>query len=770
MFLSPQHVQRNPKDVEYPGQPLLPGQIRLIRLLPGAWMDPIQCELFEGDHGETKYEALSYVWGSQNVTRPIFLNRKEFRVTFNLEGALRNLREQFKNDDNAKVFWIDALCINQKDTEERTNQVQLMGDIYRRCEQVIVYLGDRLDGRHRPEQPSVAIRLNRYETIPDNMCDGDADLDIVNIFNLLQDLAQDKHLIGIPAFSKQHYPSEPHTNTKSRANYDESSKLFESLRRMMQPPFTPWWSRVWVIQEVTVAPKVLLMYGTCSAPWKMVYGAALSYISHSGSCCSEVVANLPRDQTNVLADFCSRVLGIAESRLRSGESPAEYSWSRVNTPQSLLDLLRKFRDRRASDPRDKVYALLSLTPVSKKSPPLIPDYSISEVEVFRQATLQCIYEAETLSVLSSDLGRKFRNDLPSWVPDWSAPGGPTYEARAIAAELYDAMPFSDAGFEKVVRPAGKAGLLVEALQIGAILKVDEVMWGGDSASIWQSTLSRWIQAIVDFHLEKPHKIGVAFDYDDIPELRGFWKFICGEIVHSEQDMNQVWWRVCESDELTFMAWAMKSLKSPPELSDDRFWSTSASVWRHVLKLWPDQPVLQPTWLRNQPPEDLVPTALVENQRDGTAIMHLRLLGDDLDTEIKESLKNDWREFPWEEILSRLNQRLTLNYGAGANFDPTFHRNRIANIDNSVMVATLSRRLIVSGRYIGLGPADAQVGDELVFLKGGKTPFVLRRTSAQPDLAGPKCELVGDCYIQSLMDISDVAEADLGGKWTTITLV
>jgi hypothetical protein len=804
MFLSPQHARRNPKDVEYPGQPLLPGQIRLVRLLPGTWTDPIQCELFEEDHGTTKYEALSYVWGSQNVTRPIFLNRKEFRVTFNLEGALRHLREQFKDDDKRKVFWIDALCINQKDTEERTTQVQLMGDIYKMCAQVVVYLGDRLDGRHRPERPSIAIRCNRYEMIPDNMCDGDADLDIIKIFSLLQDLAQDKHLIVIPAFRSQHYPSEPHTNVKSRPNYDERSRLFESLRRMMQPPFTPWWSRVWVIQEVTVAPKVLLMYGTYSAPWKMVYGAALNYMSHSSFCCSGVVAQLPLDQTNVLADFCSRILGIAESRFRSGERPAEYPSTRVNTPQSLLDLLRKFRDRRASDPRDKVYALLSLAPVSRKSPPMIPDYSLSEVEVFRQATMQCMYEAESLSVLNSDLGRKFRNDLPSWVPDWSAPGGPTYEARAAIAELYDAMPFSGAEFEKVVRSAGKgprgnAGLLVEALEIGKIVSVYDVMWGADTPSIWQNTLTLWKKVASKFfgvqhHGMKDRLLTTPGDGIHSDEgMEGFWRLICGDVIHRDQGIAKVWSRVRESDELTFMMWAMNSPKSPFKMSrttelwkmtapgekmltivrnEDGIWSTKAIVWRNIQVLWPGQPILGPIeWIEDQPPGDLVPRGLAEHLDPDNKIKALLqfLVDNGADVEITKQPENGWIGLPWREILVRIRQHLALHYG-NDKLDPEAHRKLIPNIDNSIMAVTLSRRLIVSDRHIGLGPADAREGDELFFLKGGKTPFVLRETSAQPDLVGPKCELVGDCYIQSLMDISNVAKDDSCGKWITITLV
>jgi hypothetical protein len=775
MFLSPQRARRDPNDIEYPGKPLLPGQIRLIRLLPGAWTDPIQCELFEDVHDTTKYEALSYVWGSQNVTTSIFLNRKEFPVTFNLEGALRNLREQFKDDKEAMIFWIDALCINQKDIEERTNQVQLMGEIYRRCERVVVYLGDRLDGRRPLDEPPPVIKFNK-DTIPDMKCDGDTDWDVINIFSLIQSLAQHKDITKISAFSSHYTPYGPPKKSQSRVYHDDKSELFEGLRRLMHPPFTPWWSRVWVIQEVTVAPRVLLVYGTVSAPWEMFWDAAANYAANSRSFYSRTFGEFPRDQANVLSDCCSRIFGIAESRVRSGlYKHINYdSLIPPNTPNdapSLLDLLRKFRDRRASDPRDKVYALLSLARISYDTPSLIPDYSLSEVEVFRQATLHCIYETESLSVFSSDLGRKFRNDLPSWVPDWSAPGGPTYEARAAAAELYDVCPFGDGEFEKVVRPVGKTGLLVEAFWVCGVRKVGEVMWGGDVPSIWQSTLLSWKNALLAFR---------QFFAGTMASTQDFWRLICGDVIHRDEGIGQTWSRARKYDELTFMMWAMKSPKSPFQtpmspivaLREDNFWSRQAMIWWNIQMLWPGQPVLGSfDWIRDQPLEDLVPHGIAEHQHRNQMIrMLLEFLGGyGLNNDITGNYDPGWKELPWKDILSRLNLRLQDYYGAGAELDPEVHQDRIPNFDNSIMAATLSRPLIMSDRYVGLGPADTKEGDRLFFIKGGKTPFVLRETSAQPGLADPKY-LVGDCYIQGLMNVDCVSKDDPRSKWTTIALV
>ena len=75
------------------------------------------------------YEALSYVWGDESVRAPILANGVLTTVTTNLESALRHLRLP----DEARVMWVDALCIDQNDMSERNHQVSIMGEIYSCC-------------------------------------------------------------------------------------------------------------------------------------------------------------------------------------------------------------------------------------------------------------------------------------------------------------------------------------------------------------------------------------------------------------------------------------------------------------------------------------------------------------------------------------------------------------------------------------------------------------------------------------------------------------
>lgn len=84
------------------------------------------------------YEALSYVWGKPSSRHLISCNNKEFAIGQNLETALRRLR----SNSVARVVWIDAICINQDDLDERSSQLQIMGDIYSQAQDVVIWLGD----------------------------------------------------------------------------------------------------------------------------------------------------------------------------------------------------------------------------------------------------------------------------------------------------------------------------------------------------------------------------------------------------------------------------------------------------------------------------------------------------------------------------------------------------------------------------------------------------------------------------------------------------
>ncbi|CCD52555.1 hypothetical protein ACHAPC_003355 [Botrytis cinerea] len=118
--------------------------IRLLRLLPSEdEAAPLHCELRDYSLQRSTprthlYEALSYVWGDPHNTLPISVNEKQFQVTVNLHDALLRLRDH----SFERILWVDAICIDQYNHEERNHQVQIMAKIYSSAHRVIVWLGE----------------------------------------------------------------------------------------------------------------------------------------------------------------------------------------------------------------------------------------------------------------------------------------------------------------------------------------------------------------------------------------------------------------------------------------------------------------------------------------------------------------------------------------------------------------------------------------------------------------------------------------------------
>jgi hypothetical protein len=112
--------------------------IRLAILQPGVTSSTVRVTLTHAAFADRpRYEALSYTWGSPDLNRGIELNETRVDIRQNLWSALVHLRDTRE----ARILWIDAICINQADIEERNHQVKLMAYIFARAEEVLVWLG-----------------------------------------------------------------------------------------------------------------------------------------------------------------------------------------------------------------------------------------------------------------------------------------------------------------------------------------------------------------------------------------------------------------------------------------------------------------------------------------------------------------------------------------------------------------------------------------------------------------------------------------------------
>lgn len=128
----------------YKFKPLEGEKIRVLKL-HATQGDNIECSIEQINCSDGGYEALSYVWGSEErpfntIVRDKYgINQGYIPLTTNLRSALQNLRDA--EELKSKVFWIDQICIDQQGIQEKNHQVPLMGQIFKSANRVITYVG-----------------------------------------------------------------------------------------------------------------------------------------------------------------------------------------------------------------------------------------------------------------------------------------------------------------------------------------------------------------------------------------------------------------------------------------------------------------------------------------------------------------------------------------------------------------------------------------------------------------------------------------------------
>ncbi|KAH7093468.1 heterokaryon incompatibility protein-domain-containing protein [Paraphoma chrysanthemicola] len=366
-------------------------EIRLLTLSPGEREEPIKCSLSTVSlTAEPNYDALSYVWGKHEDQSPtIELDGSKFTVTLNLFSALRHIREPAGKD--CMTLWVDAVCINQNDIDERNAQVSMMRDIYASAARVIIWLGEEDD-------------------------DSETTFDALSVV----------------ANEGSWFWQDTSRNNESRrqAIFYHCGNFFFTLADRRA-----WFSRVWILQELAMArtdPIVVCgwqraSWATFVAAWQMI---ADDFLSAMGT----------RRKTS----------STATSESNSIEKPERLSLMKVDLLNSLRQsvqlqggmkltkLLMSSYTSEATDPRDRIYGLLGLLELEAKDPSKcfsIPvDYRKSSAEVYADAMAHIFSRGEgpdflsglfmpgssaTVSEGSSISASRSRSLLPSWVPDFS---------------------------------------------------------------------------------------------------------------------------------------------------------------------------------------------------------------------------------------------------------------------------------------------------------------------------------------------------------------
>lgn len=116
--------------------------IRILVLEAGERDEPLKGTLEVVDiHSQTSYEPLSYVWGPANFVRDISIFNSRAGQLLKLTPSLHGALKRFRHPNRNRRLWADQICINQQDSEERSQQMQHMNRIYERANRVLVWLG-----------------------------------------------------------------------------------------------------------------------------------------------------------------------------------------------------------------------------------------------------------------------------------------------------------------------------------------------------------------------------------------------------------------------------------------------------------------------------------------------------------------------------------------------------------------------------------------------------------------------------------------------------
>jgi hypothetical protein len=112
---------------------------RLLILEPGSFQEDLKCQLkCVTQFDEHQYEALSYFWGKAPGTIIESSSGKRIQITANCEAALRRIR----HGTEPRFLWVDAICTDQSNDNERSRQVEIMQNIYTGAKRVIIWLGE----------------------------------------------------------------------------------------------------------------------------------------------------------------------------------------------------------------------------------------------------------------------------------------------------------------------------------------------------------------------------------------------------------------------------------------------------------------------------------------------------------------------------------------------------------------------------------------------------------------------------------------------------
>ncbi|KAL8803976.1 MAG: hypothetical protein Q9182_002848 [Xanthomendoza sp. 2 TL-2023] len=303
--------------------------------------------------------AVSYCWGTSKNRASIVLDGQDVTIPQITANALRNLSKV-----SSWPLWIDAICIDQNNLREKSQQVAMMGQVYAKAVSVMIWLG--------PSQISTADAMISMEKIYKQCLEVIGDLQNLNA-----------HLYG----------------TDGSPGFKYSNALLPDCDWPALQAFysAPWFGRLWVIQEIGLAHDATVYVGSFSIGAEKVVLAARWMVHRK------------------YARYCG-----------GSETPGIESASSMYRPagRTLANQLRRTHRAGCREARDKVYGLLGLLHEETASA-IVADYTKPLVDVYAHAIRLALHEARDLSFLQFSawyMSPKIRNDRARRLVQWVSCG------------------------------------------------------------------------------------------------------------------------------------------------------------------------------------------------------------------------------------------------------------------------------------------------------------------------------------------------------------
>lgn len=259
----------------------------------------------------------------------------------------------------------------------------LMGQIYRQCSRARIWLGCNasecnLRCKDRDQRKIIEERNDPFKLIR----------------------LMEKHLSDWPCYVKL-------DDDKNLVRFEHTAAFDDLWQRHLAVSESPWWNRMWTVQESLLPPMASVMYDTWSMPFEDLIGYGdTAVLSHYARCCEDLLGLLP-DEMRVKLVLQANQYGLLKDILDALRKPGE--------TLSLTECLTHHGHRQCLDPRDKVYGVLGLikghTGLTK------PDYSASLAAVFFNASYDMSRESRGLQHLIGFQYGPSSHKWASWVRD-----------------------------------------------------------------------------------------------------------------------------------------------------------------------------------------------------------------------------------------------------------------------------------------------------------------------------------------------------------------